>query len=93
VRAPGGSSRARRSQNSSPGTTVNASQHRNSMHYHGMHNMYNAYKTYNSKNVHNIMLEICRISRIIVKTISIIVVLKVINCPKSAKNSPGIILY
>jgi hypothetical protein len=44
VRAPGGSSRARGSQNSSSGTTANATRHRNSMQYYEMHNTYNAYK-------------------------------------------------
>ena len=89
VRAPGGSSRARRSQNSSSGITANAIQHRNSMHYHEMHNMYNALacKRYNSNYIHNIMLEICRVGRITVKKIGMIKVLKVI----SAKHVPGII--
>jgi hypothetical protein len=68
VRAPGGSSRARVSQNSSLGTTANATQHRKSMQYHyDMHNTYNACNIYNSNNVNNIMLEFCRICRMIVK--------------------------
>jgi hypothetical protein len=45
VRAPGGSSRARASQNSSFGTTVNATQHRNSMQYFELYITNNAYKT------------------------------------------------
>jgi hypothetical protein len=85
VCAPGGSSRARRLQNSSSGTTANATQHENSMHYYGKHIMYNAYKTYYSNNVHNVMLEICRISRIIVIIMIIKVVLKVIKLSKKCK--------
>ncbi len=88
ARAPGGWFRARRSQNSSSGTTANANQHN-----HGMHNMYNAYKTYNSNNVHNVMLEICRISGIIVKITSITVVWKVIKLSKKCKNVPGIMKF
>ncbi len=55
--------------------------------------MYNAYKTYKSINVNNIISEFCTISRIIVKIMSIIVVLKIMNCPKSAKNVPGIMKF
>ncbi len=83
VCAPGGSSRARRSQNSSSGPTANTTQHRNSMHYHGMHNMYNAYKRIIA--IMCILLEFCWISRIVVKIMSIIVVLKVIKLSKKCK--------
>jgi hypothetical protein len=94
VRALGGSSRERGSQNSSSGTTANATRHRNSMQYYEMHNAYNAYQTYNSNHVNNIMSEFCRISRMSVKTMSIIIVnLKFKNYPKSGGNVPGIMKF
>ncbi len=73
VRAPEGSSRERGLQNSSSGTTANATRHRKSMQYYEMHNTYNAYKMYDSNNVKNVMSEFSRISRIIFKIMSIIV--------------------
>ncbi len=84
VRDPRGSSRSRGSQNSSSGTTANATKHRTSIYFEWMHKMYDVYHVheYNSINEHNNLSEISVIMRKIVKILCIIVVLIFLSVQK-----------